>query len=192
MVLLVTFLVTFLVITSTSCRYISKDVLLRMLQYVFRKHSDEDQRKFDGAVGGVPGDHQHQLLGCPRLLLLGLAHHQEEPRHQADKNVLFQQPIECFIRQTQLLVSTMVWAIWVQCSACLLALYFGQNAHWVAVLCFTFLYRWVSILVSTVMIIIVAKSKKCSTDSIFDPKNQHPECVIYDISKFAVKQRKCL
>ena len=71
------------------------------MHLVFRKHSDEDWRKFDGVVGGVPGDHQHQLLGRPLLLLLRPAHHQEEPRHQADKNVLFHQPVEFVIMQTR-------------------------------------------------------------------------------------------
>ena len=45
-------------------------------------------------------------------------------------------------RQTQLLVSTMVWAIWVQSSACLLALCFGTTAPWLALFCFIFFYRW--------------------------------------------------
>ena len=76
------------------------------MHLVFRKHSDEDWRKFDGVVGGVPGDHQHQLLGRPSLLLLCPAHHQEESRHQADKNVQSHQNyVECVIKHNCLFKS---------------------------------------------------------------------------------------
>ena len=42
---------------------------------------------FDGVASGVLVGHQHQLPGHPRLLLLCLAHHQEEPRHQAETKI---------------------------------------------------------------------------------------------------------
>ena len=48
-------------------------------------------------------------------------------------------------RQTQLLVYTLAWCIWVQSSASLLALRFGHKAQLLAVFCFTLFYRWVSI-----------------------------------------------
>ena len=51
----------FNIFISTSCLYISKHVFLRMLPYVFKKHSDEDWWKFDSVDGDAPGDHQHQL-----------------------------------------------------------------------------------------------------------------------------------
>ena len=38
----------------------------------------------------------------------------------------------------------------------------------------------------------VAKSEKCSTDIIFGPKYYHEKRMIYNISTFATKQRKCL
>ena len=50
---------------------------------LFRKHTGDDWRKIDGFAAGVAGDDQHQLPRRLRLLLLRLAHHQEEPRHQA-------------------------------------------------------------------------------------------------------------
>ena len=54
-----------------------------------RIRAGDDWRKVDGVVAGVAGDHQHQLPGRARLLLLRPTHHQEEPRHQADQNIHF-------------------------------------------------------------------------------------------------------